>query len=177
MTKKLKDNIFTYGVILLVVAVGIAVGTYAYYQTTVTGTIGGTVLAWDCSLGSSGVQKATFANMYPGTNGTITFNVKSNITSTFYVYVTGFNSMNSGTRSNLKLYKTRSGSAGAYTFSNAITSTSVTTNTANAAASGTVSSNGGTGSVTIYYNWPYGTSEDYIADAPSFTYTIVCVQN
>lgn len=84
---KIKDNMFTYGLIVVVLAVGVAVGTFAYYQTTVTGTAGGTVLSWDCALGSSGVQKSTFANMYPGVSGSITFNIKSSITADYTITI------------------------------------------------------------------------------------------
>ena len=43
--KKFKDNIFTYGIVVLVLAIGISVGTYAYYQSSVSGTITGTVIS------------------------------------------------------------------------------------------------------------------------------------
>ena len=163
MSKKAKDNIFTYGIVLLVLAIGVAVGTYAYYQSSVSGTVGGTVLAWDCDLGSSGVQTNTFTGMYPGSSGSITFNVKSSITADFQVKITGFSNMNSGTHANLKLYK-ESGHTNVIT-----TSTNDLT--------GSISSNGGTGSLTIYYYWPYGTaSETYSSAVPSFTYQIICTQ-
>ncbi len=161
MSKKAKDRFFTFGLVGLVIAIGFAIGTYAYYQTTVSGSIGGTVLTWNCDEGNSGVEKSTFANMYPGASGTITFNVRSSITSDYTIKITGFSNMNSGTRANLKLY-TDSGHSTVIT-----TSTNIT---------GSVSTNGGTSSKTIYYYWPYGTAESYTAAAPSFTYTITCTQ-
>jgi len=160
--KKIKDNMFTYGLIAVVLALGVAVGTFAYYQTTVTGTAGGTVLSWDCALGSSGVQKSTFANMYPGVSGSITFNIKSSITADYTITITGFTNMNSGTHANLKLYKDSAHS---------------TAIAANGTITGTVSSNGANSATTIYYYWPYGTAaETYSASAPSFTYSITCTQ-
>lgn len=162
MLKKLKGNIFTYGLILMVLAIGVAVGTYAYYQNTVSGNVSGTVLAWDCALGSSGVQKNTFANLYPGSSGSITFNVTSTITSTFEIKITGFSNMNSGTRAALKLYK------------DSAHSSVISANTV--IATGTVSSNGGNGSATIYYYWPYGSEETYTDAVPSFTWEITCKQ-
>ena len=162
MLNKLKDNILTVGIIVLVLGIGIAVGTYAYYQSTVSGNVGATVLAWDCKLGSSGVQKSTFANMYPGSSGSITFNITSSVTSDYTINITGFTNMNSGTHANLKLYM------------DSAHSTVITTGTA---ISGSISSNGGTASKTIYYYWPYGTaSETYSSAAPSFTYSITCTQ-
>ena len=162
MSKKLKDNIFTFGIILVVLAIGIAVGTYAYYQTTVSATVGGTVISWNCGLGSSGVQKSTFASMYPGSSGSITFNITSTITSDYTITINGFANMNSGTHANLKLYKDSAHS---------------TVIAANGTITGTVSSNGGTSATTIYYYWPYGTAtEAYSGNAPSFTYSITCTQ-
>ncbi len=162
MLNKLKDNILTVGIIVLVLGIGVAVGTYAYYQSTVTGNVGATVIAWDCKLGSSGVQKSTFANMYPGSSGTITFNITSSITANYTINITGFTNMNSGTHAGLKLY-TDSAHSTAITASKALT--------------GEVSSNGGTATKTIYYYWPYGLeSETYSSAAPSFTYSITCNQ-
>ena len=162
MKKKIKDNILTLGMIVMVLGIGIAVGTYAYYQTNVTGTVGGTVLAWNCDLGSSGVQTSTFANMYPGSSGSITFNITSTITADYTINITGFSNMNTGSRAALKLY------------TDSAHSTAITTSTN---ITGSVSSNGGTSTKTIYYYWPYGTSaETYITGAPSFTYSITCTQ-
>ena len=164
MSKKLKSNVFTYGIIALIIGLSFAVGTYAYYQTTITGTVNGTVLAWNCDLGSSGVQKNTFANMYPGSTGTITFNVTSSITSSYKINIKSYSNMNTGARANLKLYKDAS-------YSSAIAANSE-------AASGSITSNGGTSSSVIYYKWDYGTSaETYTTAVPSFTYEIICTQN
>ncbi len=161
MLNKLKDNILTVGIIVLVLGIGIAVGTYAYYQTTVTGSVGATVLAWDCKLGSSGVVKSTFANMYPGSSGSITFNITSSIAADYTIHITGFTNMNSGTHAALKLY------------TDSAHSTVIATNTN---LTGSISA-GGTASKVIYYYWPYGTAaETYSNAVPSFTYSITCNQ-
>ena len=169
--KKLKDNIFTYGLILMVLAIGVAVGTYAYYQSSVTGTVGGTVLAWDCSLGSSGVQATTFTSLYPGKNGEITFNVSASMPVTYQIQITGFTAMNSGTHANLKLYQTRTGTSPSYTFSSAITTSTVIEGSITGAS-------GGTSSKTIYFNWPYGTTtEAYNSTQAKFNWQILCTQS
>ena len=161
MSKKIKDNIFVYGLILMILAVGIAIGTYAYYQTTINGTASGTVLAWNCDLGSSGVQKNTFANMYPGVSGEITFNVTSSITADYTITISNYKYMNTGTRAALKLY-TDSAHSTVIGSGDSVT--------------GEVATNGGTGTTTIYYYWPYGTAEEYISSKPSFDWQITCTQ-
>jgi len=51
------NKIFYAGIAILILGIGFAVGTYAYYQTTITGQASGTVLAWWCKAND---QSATF---------------------------------------------------------------------------------------------------------------------
>ena len=62
------NKILYISIAILVLAVGIALGTYAYYQTTITGTISGNVSKWE--IISMGVEPVTGAislgDLYPG---------------------------------------------------------------------------------------------------------------
>ena len=65
---KNNNKILYISIAILVLAVGIAFGTYAYYQTTITGTISGNVSKWE--INSMGVEPVTGAislgDLYPG---------------------------------------------------------------------------------------------------------------
>jgi len=63
------------GIAMMVFAVAIAGGTYAYYQSTITGTVSGTILAWDCVNATSG--SLNMNGLKPGSFGTLTFAGKS----------------------------------------------------------------------------------------------------
>ena len=68
---KNNNKILYISIAILVLAVGIALGTYAYYQTTISGTISGTVAQWSFKANN---QTSTFAldfgSLYPGKSGT-----------------------------------------------------------------------------------------------------------
>ena len=65
---KNNNKILYISIAILVLAVGIAFGTYAYYQTTITGTISGNVSKWE--IGSEGGELITgnlsLGELYPG---------------------------------------------------------------------------------------------------------------
>ncbi len=160
----MKGNKILYaGIAILILGIGFAVGTYAYYQTTVTGNVGGTVLAWQCTANN---QTATFTislgSLYPGSSGSKTITVGSTIAADYVITFSSFTNMGSGSNHpNLNLYKDSAHSS--------IINSGGT-------LAGTVAA-GGTSTATFYYYWPYGTaSETYNASAPSVTATVVCTQ-
>ena len=158
------------GIAVLVLGIGFAIGTYAYYQSSKTGSLNATVLYWNCS--KTVTNETTVLNgLYPGKSGSIVFNLSCAMTADYYIYVTAMSHMGSNSdHPNLNLYKTSS-----YNTTNLITANTATTDTSKAVASGTVT--GGTPTTkTIYYNWPYGSVEDYDADSPSFSYVVVFKQ-
>ncbi len=155
------------GIAMMVLAVAVAGGTYAYYQSTITGTVSGTILAWDCNNGTGTNGNVALGNLKPGTQGSFvvkayTTNFKFDATFTF----------NSGTNvpANFKLYKDS-----AY-------STAITYGTA--AWTDTNVAKGTTGvSHTVYWKWPIGTSAE---SAPAtgtsnltltIPYTITCKES
>ena len=165
MSKKLKDNIFTYGMIILVIAIGIAAGTYAYYQESVTGDINGTVLAWDCDSGTS-VSTHTFTKLYPGSSGNIEFVITSSIDSSYSIRLYDYSNLASGNHPNLKFYKDSAHSSASI----------VSPSNSEPQFTGNISA-GGTANVYVYYDWPYGTAaETYKSSKPSFKYEIICKQ-
>jgi len=155
------------GIAILVLGIGFAVGTYAYYQNTVTGSVSGTVLYWDCTKNVTN-ETTVLNGLYPGSTGSITFVLNCSMDADYSIYITGLTNMGTGDSKhpNLNLYKTSS-----YTTANVISASSTT-----AAVTGTLT--GGTAkNQVIYFNWPYGTSaETYASDAPSFTYSITFKQ-
>ena len=165
MSKKLKDNIFTFGIILVVLAIGIAVGTYAYYQTTVSATVGGTVLAWQCTANN---QTSSFTislgSLYPGSAVTKTIDLKSTIDAHYVITFGSFQNMGSGsTHPNLNIYKDSA-------HATVINSSSTIEGDLTGGAANPVT-------VNLYVYWPYGTtSEAYNTSAPSVTVTVTCTQ-
>jgi len=164
-SKKEKTKLII-GIAMMVFAVAISAGTYAYYQSTITGTISGTILAWDCKDGSV-TSQLNIGNLKPGSSGSFqikayTTNFKFDVTLTF----------NTGTNvpTNFKLYKDSA-------HSNAITFGST-------AFSDTNIAKGTTGKTyTVYYYWPLGTtSETPIATGTTnksmtIPYSITCKQS
>ena len=144
------------GIAVLILGIGFAVGTYAYYQSTKEGSATGTVLYWDCNSGTT-TAKQTFANMYPGTNGTITFTLKCSIAADYTITFSDYSNLATGGHPNLKLYKDSA-------YATVLSSGGSITGTLTAGSAKTE---------TIYYNWPYGTTtETYSSAIPSFKYTI-----
>ena len=162
----MKGNKILYaGIAILILGIGFAVGTYAYYQTSVTGTVSGTVLAWRCTANTVG-EEANFTinlgSLYPGSSGSKTITVASSIDATYTIKFTGFTNMGGGSNHpNLNLFED-SGHA--------------TPINASSTLSGTVSA-GGSDTKTFYYYWPYGTTtQSYNSAAPSVTVTVTCTQ-
>ena len=91
------------GISMMVFAIAIAGGTYAYYQSTITGDASGTILEWDC-INSSGTLTNALGNLKPGSSGSFALKVKS---SNFKTDVTVNFSYNNPENApdNFKLYK------------------------------------------------------------------------
>ena len=162
----MKGNKILYaGIAILILGIGFAVGTYAYYQTTVSGTISGTVLAWQCNVNNQGQETPFVLNMgslYPGSSGHKTLNISTTISADYTITFGQFHNMGaSSNHPNLNLYRD-SGHASVLNQS--------------ATISGEV--NPGTPvAVNIYYYWPYGTaSEAYVSTAPYVVLTVTCTQ-
>lgn len=161
----MKGNKILYaGIAILILGIGFAVGTYAYYQTTITGNVGGTVLAWQCTANN---QSATFditlGSLYPGSSGDKTITIRSTIDANYTITFDNFANIGSGsTHENLNLYSDAS-------HNSIINEGNSITGSVTAGTTGTA--------VKFYYYWPYGqAAETYDASAPSVTATITCTQ-
>ena len=161
------NKIFYAGIAILILGIGFAVGTYAYYQTTVSGNVSGTVLAWQCTANNVGEERSftlSMGSLYPGSSGSLDITIASTISASYQINFVQFHNMGSGSNHpNLNLY-TDSGHA-----STALINTS-------SHIQGTVAA-GGSDVAHIYYYWPYGTTtEDYNSTAPWVDITVVCTQ-
>ena len=172
------NKIFYAGIAILILGIGFAVGTYAYYQTTINGTASGTVLAWECTAnGQTASFDYSMGSLYPGSAGSIPIALAATIDSDFAITVEEYTSMGSGSNHPyLKLY-----ADSAHTTALNETDT-ISTNNGDFSASYNSSTHKYEASATLYYYWPYGTgageqgAEDYNSASPSATLTIVCTQ-
>ena len=155
------------GIALIVLALIISVGTYAYYRTTVTGNIEGSILAWECTADDEANNFAlNLGDLYPGKTGSwpITLSVR-NFEATFTISMnTPVNVDNlTFTHGNTQLCSGGSCSG---------ESTVVVDGTATGSASATA---------TINYEWPLGgpqtTNIPVTNTASSVIVNIVCTQN
>jgi hypothetical protein len=159
------------GIAMMVFAVAVAGGTYAYYQSTITGTVSGTILAWDC-LDGSGTLTTAIGNIKPGSSGSFALKVKSTNFKTDITVALRYDTP-ANVPGNFKLYKDS-----AHSTSIAMNgSTNVTAFTETGVAKNTQKT------YTVYYYWPLGTT----AETPVATgttnksfnvvYSITCKQS
>ena len=68
---KNNNKILYISIAILVLAIGIAFGTYAYYQTTISGTISGNVAKWSFNAnGETSSVNLDLGDLYPGVSNT-----------------------------------------------------------------------------------------------------------
>jgi len=159
------------GIAMMVLAVAVAGGTYAYYQTTITGTVSGTILAWDCTNGS-GTLTTALGNLAPGSTGSFALKVKSTNFKTDITVQLRYQDA-SNVPANFKLCK------------DSACGTSIAMNgTTNVTAFSEGGVNKNTEKTyTVYYNWPIGTTpETPIATGTTnknlnIIYSITCKQS
>ena len=171
VTKKTNKNAGIIGIALIVLALIISVGTYAYYRTTVTGSIEGSILAWECTAGGSSNNFAlNLGDLYPGKSGSwpITLSV-TNFEATFTI------SMNTPTNVSNLVFTHTSGNT-TTTLCNLGTCSGSYTETVDGTATGSASA-----TTTINYEWPLGepqtTNIPNTTTASSVIVNIVCTQN
>ena len=159
------------GIAMMVFAVAVAAGTYAYYQSTISGTVSGTILAWDCTNNTGTSGNINLGNLKPGSQGNFALKVKSTNFKTDLTVTLKYS--NSNVPANFKLYKDSG-----YATSIAMNGTSaVTAFTENGQAANSEKT------FTVYYKWPIGTTaETPIATGTTnktfaIVYTITCKQS
>lgn len=152
-----QKNSLIAGVAMIVAALAISVGTYAYYQSTITGSVEGSITAWSFLVNE---QPTTFTaelgDLKPGVSGEIELNLSAAASGLGVSAVVSFsNQLN--WPANLKLYTDAAHN------NEIVVGTTTITRTIAAAASDTV---------TVYYYWPYGTVETPIATTEDKTASV-----
>ena len=141
--KQLKATIV--GIAMIVAALGLGIGTYAYYQSTITGEISGSITAWSFLVNDQATNfTADLGDLKPGVSGNITLNLSAAASGLGVNAVVSF-SGKTNWPANLKLY-----SDSAKTSEIVVGTTTISRTLAA----------GGSDSVVIYYDWPIGTSAE-----------------
>ena len=166
------------GIAMMVFAIAIAGGTYAYYQSTMTANITGTILAWDCTNTGTTNGTVNMGDLKPGTSGQFDFKIKSTNFRTDVVVSMKYHDT-ANVPANFGLYKAKSGS----TYSNAIAlaRTGGTSAAATDVFTGTDIAANTLTTYTVYWDWPIGTTaEEPLSTTVDKTlqidYTITCTQ-
>lgn len=157
--KKSKSKLIA-GIAMMVFAIALSAGTYAFYQSTINGTASGTIVAWECKAGG-GASTFTLdlgSGLVPGRTKTIPINLSvKNFKAKFDIKLSGatnfpsainFYTVNTNQSADNCLSKT-----GEATTACKLASTSTTLDA-------TTTSNGtATGTVNLYMVWPRGGAE------------------
>ena len=163
---KKRSSLTLIALLFVVVLTGVVIfNTFAKYTSEVTKSGDASVAAWNFATDNAGTT-LTFGipatadedvlvgnKIAPGTSGSFTISVKN--TSDVGADVTIALQSITNKPTNLKFYKTRSGSAGSYTYSDELTPGDATNGviTGKLAAGTTTAED-----VTIYWNWAYETT-------------------
>ena len=131
------------GIAMIVAALGLGVGTYAYYQTIITGNLTGSITAWNFVVnGQETSFTADLGELKPGVSGSITLNLSAQQSGLGVNAVVSFSDQTNWP-ANLKLY----------TDANHTSEIEVGTTT----ISRTIAA-GAADTVYVYYEWPRGTA-------------------
>lgn len=152
------------GIAMIVAALALGVGTYAYYQSTISGTVSGSITAWSFVVNG---QPATFAvdlgALKPGVSGSITLNLSAEASGLGVSAVVSF-SDKTNWPANLKLYSDE-GKTSEIVFGTSTISRTISPGTAD--------------TVVLYYDWPIGNAAESaptVDQQASFVITVVGTQ-
>lgn len=152
------------GVAMIVAALAISVGTFAYYQTTISGTVTGSITAWSFVVENSTTTfTAELGDLKPGVSGEIELNLSAADSGLDVNAQVAFSGQTNWP-ANLKLY----------TDANHTTEITVGTTTIDRTIAA-----GNTDTVVIYYNWPLGDAPEtpqYGGQTASVTITVTGTQ-
>ncbi len=170
--KKNEKKKLIIGIAMMVFAVAISVGTYAYYQTTITGTVNVTMLAWDCTNENAQTSAGvSLGDLAPGSSGSFTFAVKStNFVTDIEIKMNYQNAANKP--ANFGLYSDSGHNTPITLSGTSLTDTTVFTHTG--VAKNTTTSD------TVYWYWSNDAAEQPLSTTTDLTlqinYTIICKQ-
>ncbi|MBQ4634248.1 MAG: hypothetical protein IJB71_02755 [Bacilli bacterium] len=141
---KNNNKILYISIAILVLAIGIAFGTYAYYQTTISGTISGNVAKWSFKAnGQTSSLTIDMGDLYPGTSGAydIVLSAKDSALDVYYELYFGYSNLSQ------------------YLYGDSAYTLSFDSCPIPSGRYGTIPA-GEEITLTFYYNWPYGTSAE-----------------
>lgn len=173
--KKEKSKLIA-GIAMMVFAIALSAGTYAFYQSTISGTASGTIVAWECTAGG-GASTFTLGlgNLKPNITKTIPINLSvKNFKAKFDVKLSGATNLPSAI--NFYTVNTNQSADNCLSKTGAATDTcklASTSTTLDATTSGTA-----TGTVNLYMVWPKGSAEKGPATASTakITVNVTCTQ-
>lgn len=141
--RKKEIKLTAIGMAMIVLAIGLGVGTYSYYQTTITGEVSGTISTWSFVVNDSNTTfTALLGDLRPGSSGQIDLNLSASGSELGTEAIISFNGAINWP-DNLKLY-----TDSAYTSTSEIKTDGTTTLSRRIAP-------GGTDTITVYYIWPW----------------------
>jgi len=163
-------------ILFLIGLIMVFIGTFAFYQNTITGTVNGSIASWvfkannnasnfAITLSPTQTTRTLNSTMAPGTSGSFTINLSTEGSALGVNYTITFSNF-TNLPSNLKFY-----SDSAYNTETDITASGYS-------LTGTLNANS-TLAKTIYWKWEYGTSSSVTTDnssadkSVSFTATVV----
>ena len=175
--KKNKSKLIA-GIAMMVFAIALSAGTYAFYQSTIKGTASGTIVAWECKAGG-GASTFTLdlGNLKPGVTKTVPVNLSvKNFKAKFDIKLSGATNL----PSNINFYTVNTNQSA----DNCLSKTGDATTACKLASTSTTldattTSNGtATGTVNLYMVWPKGSAEKgpKTASTAKITVNVTCTQ-
>lgn len=164
------------GIALMVFAVALSVGTYAYYQASITGNVSASIVAWECQAGgnSASFNLSLGDSLRPGSSGSLPITLSvSNFQAQFTISLANasnvpdnLNFYNNGTTQDASTCLSKTGAS--------VTGCNLAnyTETLNPATGSSAPSATDSKTTTIYYNWPVGTSAEPHTPTSNETATI-----
>ena len=155
---KKNNKILYISIAILVLAIGIAFGTYAYYQTTISGTISGNVAKWSFKANNQTSNlNLDLGNLYPGVSNTYNIELSaenSDLDVYYELYIPPTDEWNDG----WILYLRENGDWG---------SAGCSEDNDYVGIYGTISA-GSKISIPVYLDWPYGNYAEEYYDEPYY---------
>ncbi len=173
--KKEKSKLIA-GIAMMVFAIALSAGTYAFYQSTISGTASGTIVAWECKAGGG---ESTFTldlgDLKPNITKTIPINLSvKNFKAKFDIKLSGATNLPSA----INFYTVNTNQSA----DNCLSKTGAATDTCNLASTSTTldatTSGTATGTVNLYMVWPKGSAEQgpSTASTAKITVNVTCTQ-
>lgn len=174
--KKNKSKLIA-GIAMMVFAIALSAGTYAFYQSTINGTASGTIVAWECKAGG-GASTFTLdlGNLKPGITKTIPVDLSvKNFKAKFDIKLSGATNLPSAINFYTAATNQSADNCLSKDYKNTTASCKLasTSTTLDATTSGSAN-----GTVNLYMVWPKGSAEKgpSTASTAKITVNVTCTQ-